>query len=364
MKNCVIYLLVCSAMIFAGCSGNGSSKGELLRITAGEAIGKEGTNIMLEELSEKVLEIPLETSDISLLDDISNIVPCKDHLLVLNGGKCSLFKEDGCFVAHLGNKGNGPQEYLYIEDAFVLKDTVYLYDSSKNKIYCFNFKGEYIRSNELQINLRHSRGAAMLPSGDIAFYLPDKGMSKEWRALTIMDTSGNLKDSIVMASKLASLSNINWYFKECSFVGDGKWVRFKYMFNDTVYNIIQSKGKYEIVPAYVFELGNYKAIENAREEVVRTMMQPKMFNPFQVMAKTELLGENKNLLFFMANGHRGYFFKKKTGEVLKYNISGSGNAESDDTFKLYFLDNNSILWGSIQKNVVSNPVILKIEADI
>lgn len=320
--------------------------------------------MILENFAEKVIKIPLQSTDESLLDDITDIVPYKEYLLVLNGDKCSLFKQNGQFIAHLGNKGNGPQEYLRIEEAFAQNDTIYLYDSSKNRIHLFNLQGKYVNSTILQEDMRHSRGTAMLPDGQIAFYLPDKGINSSWRILTIFDRCGTIKDSIVMESKLSSISPINWYFKECSFTEYDGRIRYKYTFNDTIYNLHKHKGKFHTQPAYIFALGDAKAIENAREEVARTMMQPKMFDPFKKMVKIELIGESDKYLFFAAKNRKEYFYNKETGEVHKYKLFPKGLEEKCTTDTKFFvplkLSSNGILWCVMQSgNDNDNPIIIK-----
>lgn len=343
-------LFLCIVAVLCSCS---SSDTTVKTINAEQVAEKNAEIGTLVDLAERVEEIPLESCGGAMLDNISDIVPYKNLLLILNGGKCSLFNKEGNFISHLGTKGNGPQEYLYIEDAFARNDTIYLYDSSKNRILLFNQQGAYIKSVEFKENMGHSRGTAMLPNGQFAFYLPDKGEHPTWRTLTIFDASGAVVDSIARDSKLSRFSNINWYFKEGSFTEYKDVVNFKYTFNDTIYRLVDIKGKLHAQPAYVFALGSAAAIENAREEVIKTMMQPKMFDPFKTMAKIELLGESSKYLFFKINGERGYFYNKYSGELCKYN---------PEPYMPFKLDSGGSLWCvKASENGDNNPIIVRAE---
>lgn len=349
MKKLYFLILLCAV---AGCSAKESMS--LVKIGAEKILNEEPEIKDLRELCDSLTVVQLETTDESMIGVIEDIVSYNDVLVLLWEGKCSIFKKDGTFVANVGVKGNGPNEFGWFEYAFVADGKIVLYDSSKNKLFQYDISGNFIAANEIPVRLGNSRGAFMPDSRFIGFYMPDKGYSKEWKMIHFVTVDGDLGDSVVVASKLSGPSNVNWYFKECSFIENQGGVKVKYTFNDTVYNVVSDKGKYTLMPAMKFELGQYAAIENAREKSFQAMMTSVRYNPFDQMAKIELLGESDRYLFFAANGERGYLFNKSVGNIHKYKLTYNG-CEDVRPVKI---DTEGKMWAIVETDSNNNPQII------
>ena len=319
----------------------------IIKINAEHIIENEASIIELSELSQAIDIITLETNDISLIGKIDDVVFYNDLLIILWEGNCSLFGINGNFLSHIGIRGNGPKEYRYFEYVFVFDNTIILYDSSKNKIFKYNTQGEFIAEHEVPINLRSSRGAYKINDTSIGFYLPDKGYDKNWKIIQMIDLNGAIGDSIVVPSKLMAFSNVNWYFKEGFIVeNQQKELRLKYTFNDTIFTINNDNGNYLLTPTFLFELGKYSAVENAREKAFKAMFSSRRYDPFSTMAKIEFLGESNKFLFFGINGNREYFFDKNNMKYYKYEVK-YGTSES---LRLLKIDSCGNLWGEIEED--------------
>lgn len=362
MKQLITF--ICALLLAEACqsSRDGNFSG-IYTINAAAAIDTSAEVMSLKKLSQSIKIVPLETTEASLIKSVNDILLYKDNIIILNGGKCSVFSKEGKFLTDIGQKGNGPQEYLMIENIFVGNDTIYLYDSYKNQIYKFTLDNKYISSFKIDSTLSDFRGIAMIGESDFVVFTPDKGFPTTHKFLTFFNTAGELKDSLLRVSKLSQPANINWYFKEGTFVQNEKELRYKDVFNDTIYTIETNAGKYLTTPKYIFNLGKYKAVENARERVKQSFFAPKMYDPFSEMAKIELLGENSRYLFFLANGQRQYFFDKEENQLHKWIFTLPGyeqECKEDPTFFIPLLiDQSGNLLGVMRgKEENDNPQIV------
>lgn len=97
-------------------------------------------NIPADTLFRSANYIPLETTDSSLLSEISKIIIYNDNYYILDRPYKSLFVFDinGKFVRKLSKIGRGPDEYLSLEDFDILNDTLYVLSSISQKIMIFD----------------------------------------------------------------------------------------------------------------------------------------------------------------------------------------------------------------------------------
>lgn len=351
-------------LVISACQSpqNGAYSG-IYTIHAEEAIDSSGEAISLKKIAKSILMIPLETSPTSLLKSVDEITLYKDYMIIVNGGKCSIFNKDGKFITDIGQKGNGPQEYLNVDNAFVKNDTIYLFDSYKGRIHKFTPDNKYISHFDIPSTLKGFRGIVMVGSDEFMAFSPDKGYTHKQKMLTFFNTTGVISDSLLRVSKLSQPSDVNWYFKECTFTQNGAELRYKDVFNDTIYTVENKGGKYAISPKYIFDLGKYKAVVDAREKVSKSFFSAKVYAPFSEMAKIELLGENDKFLFFLANDQRQYFFDKAENKLHKWNLTIPGyetNCLEDATFFTPLqIDKSGNLLGVMKSNDENdNPVVV------
>lgn len=336
-----------------GCSTKESTP--LIHVGSDQMFSMEAEKVDIAEFCGSVGTVALETSDESIIGVVDDIVAYDDKIVLLWEGKCSVFNKDGSFVANVGMKGNGPNEYGWFEYVFISSEgNIVLYDSSKNKLFHYDILGNFILANEIPVRLSNSRGAFMSDKSSIGFYMPDKGYCSDWKMIQFVGLDGSVGDSIVVSSKLTKPSNVNWYFKECSFVEYENGTRVKYTFNDTVYNVVANKEGYSLDPAMVFDLGKYSAIENAREKSFQAMMTSARYNPFDYMAKIELLGESAKYLFFAANGSKEFFYDKSMDVIHRYAFV---NDKSEEIIPLK-IDKSGYIWMIKELDNDCNPQVL------
>lgn len=93
-------------------------------------------NIPADTLFRSAKYIPLETTDSSLLSEISKIKIHNNNYYILDCSLKSLvvFDANGKFIHKLNKVGRGPGEYLSLEDFVVYNDTLYVLSSASQKI--------------------------------------------------------------------------------------------------------------------------------------------------------------------------------------------------------------------------------------
>ena len=103
----------------------------------------------------------------------------------------------------------------------------------------------------------------------------------------------------------------------------GKQIYFKATLNDTIYSLKDMEGRYSLSPAYVFDLGKYAAIPDARLKVSKSFFAPKVFQPFKQMQKIELLGVTNKYIIYIDDDNNTYFYNYKRGKMFKYMLDAT-----------------------------------------
>jgi len=115
-------------------------------------------SFIFEDVFQSVDIIPLETNSECLIGGITKLVEANDSYYILDGVNniVAKFDREGKFITKIGALGNGPGEYLKIEDIIVDKDsqTIKLYDIRGRKIIIYDFDGSYIREFRLHLFLK------------------------------------------------------------------------------------------------------------------------------------------------------------------------------------------------------------------
>lgn len=119
-------MMVLAPTIFTGCSGHSTNIGIDDVVTLKTDFNAESPSYT--DYFDKVETIPLETNDSSLIATVSKILVVDDLIVVLDfkSSKVQEFHTDGSYVGKIGNKGQGPEEYLTVYDISYNKDKKHL----------------------------------------------------------------------------------------------------------------------------------------------------------------------------------------------------------------------------------------------
>ena len=117
-------------------------------------IEKTSKSLSCGDIFNEVKYIPLETTKECLLAGNSLIEQISEnYVLIKSDNNLLLFRDNGNFVTKIGARGEGPNEYLAISDAFINEKlrSVSIFDDVKKKIFMYSLAGEFINSVSIKV---------------------------------------------------------------------------------------------------------------------------------------------------------------------------------------------------------------------
>ena len=97
-----------------------------------------------QPLLDSINYIPLETTDQSLIGNIGKIYITPSNILIFDSKQTAilLFDKEGKFIRKIGQKGRGPEEYLFFNEIVFDKKTeiIYAHERYLNKMFKYNLK--------------------------------------------------------------------------------------------------------------------------------------------------------------------------------------------------------------------------------
>ena len=107
--------------------------------------------VPIESTIKEVEYIALETDDAHLLGSHVDILADSSSWFLLDKGNGRLYRysDSGLFLNEIGHRGNGPGEYVQIQDVQVIKDTVLVFAFPFKLIY-YDVEGVFIKEEEIE----------------------------------------------------------------------------------------------------------------------------------------------------------------------------------------------------------------------
>lgn len=112
------------------------------------------TMVSIDDIFSSLHTIGLEETDNSLVGNITKVISCDSTIAILDGNlskKIFLFNPiNGQFIKAFGTTGNGPGEYITIEDISFDSNKKKIYAlCNNNKIITYNLSGELLEEKKL-----------------------------------------------------------------------------------------------------------------------------------------------------------------------------------------------------------------------
>jgi len=190
-------IIICAITLIACLSCSQEVKQQpYIVIDMENSINNGPIKMTLNDITENIRIIPTETTDSILFGNMGVVGNTKENIIVLNCGLSNnetflyfVNKETGKVSVLLNKQGAGPGEYLSIVDVVVREQDsiVYVSDMRTNRIYTYNFHGDFINSvkNDSMVTFN------ILNDGN--FVVGFSTFFKLGYALGIYDKSWNLK---------------------------------------------------------------------------------------------------------------------------------------------------------------------------
>ncbi len=210
-------------------------------------------DLKLSQMVKDVKYISLQTKQDCLIGDIDVLKVSSDRIFLISRSIVYCFMMDGSFYKKIGNRGNGPGEYIKPRDLTINEDTqsVYILDSSTKLIYEYSFSGNYKQSIKLPDN-GHSWQIEKFGNDLIVVnqILPPINYQ-----LYQVNKKGKLVYPFLIMSELKGSSLYPFGFDYASFKPEGNFLLFTSAWNDTLF-LIKNNNKPK--PVYIVNYGKFK----------------------------------------------------------------------------------------------------------
>ncbi|MDR1339890.1 MAG: 6-bladed beta-propeller [Prevotellaceae bacterium] len=229
-----------------------------------EGIEDEGTTMMLSEVFEDITFIPLETTDECLIGNtILGIHFSKDYIVIVDRTprQILLFDKTGKFIRKIGNRGQGPGEYLSPFLSVLVNDELFIWDIGLNATLCYDLHtGKCLRvkkHDSYDIRSMKNFNDSLL----IYYYgLPEREDLKEFYHIQTLSLDFENIDMLwheKMKLPLRSEQIDENYRRVCTYLKDGIFhVLDPNVDDETVFYMDR---KLEKIPAYKLHSGKYNA---------------------------------------------------------------------------------------------------------
>lgn len=304
----------------------------------------DGKNYSVQKLSDyaqKVVYIPLETTDSSLVQINDEIILENGRLFInSNWDDCLSFaEEDGSFLGRIGKKGQGPEEFLTIKGMDISLDGKRFLISSAERGLEYSLDGEFIRNIKFPEVEGHIPYKIAYLQDNLFLYSLVSWTTPEYEFCIATD-SGIVKllqkeYLPVIKDGISGFSSLE--MTEIYRVGD---VIHSYRLqSDTIYTVKDAGSR---IPAYVLNLGKYrcslkqdeqhKEMHDGKKIVVAGYSESAQYSffrftfgqyapePFEETFYNRV-GEKRTLVNTAVYG----IYNKRTGDMALLNLPSPGN---------------------------------------
>lgn len=321
-------------------------------------------NYNILNLSDFVMEIryiPLETNDSVLIARISEINCENEQILIKDiyglSYNCYLFDNNGKFYCKVGQRGQGPDDYNFLQQAFIHGDSIFLMDRNKMLIYDthgilvdnINFQSvetpsKYRGANYMSNIFPVKKNTYIMNGATMDKYYPRAILFETVQSdVRILKEYPNVKLEKVVPHVSSDEIGIMYRCKDD--------VRLYKVWQDTVFTVDQNM---EMKDAFIFQLGRFKPVPNFQADM---LMQAAGRNRYifpekMVESRTHLFiqfsfGDHapepfdciSNLGNQSINQHVYGIFEKNTGKLtlLKQPVKGKLGFKND-------IDHGPVIW--------------------
>ena len=261
ITNCLLILFI---FMIVSCDNKKDALSPII-IPLASTVGDYNV-LNLSDFATDIKYIPLETNNSVLIGQvIRNIFYENEEIFILdatfpNTYNCYFFDNNGKYSRKIGKRGQGPNDYLDINQVSIHEDLIYL--MAMRKILVYDISGRLVKninlqSNNIPVAYSESSMCSFIPLRKDAFvvsivkyngYYPTAYLfeTNQSTVATVKEYPGSVSDKVRRLVSGYELGNM-YHFKDD--------VRLYKASNDTIFTIGQNK---EMKEAFIFDLGKYK----------------------------------------------------------------------------------------------------------
>ena len=285
MKRIIIFICISFSLT---CCSDKKIEGEYLVIDVVNSAGKY-QRVYCSDYFSSIELIPLETREECLLDVVPypKIVLNDSCIFMRGNNRLFAFNHSGNFLNQIGERGQGPEEYLYLTNYFLNPDKPAVCVESYPKIIEYDFNGNFISSfKRLTVSRNLLRNYSYAGDGLFIATVRYDGKNRYKYCLVSQDgdTVKCFRNHIFYNGKEKFSSSDDGSLEPIR-VDDQLYL--KDYINDTLYVLANS----DLHPAYVFGFGEYSYPKERLETLDGHLNYPNTFR-FGV-ASGSLVGTSK-----------------------------------------------------------------------
>ncbi len=252
-----LVIAICIVFLFSYCSKKIEQiKVSLTTIDLENVIDSNTEGKSLNEFIDTLLYIPLETREVTLVDDVQKVLFYKGEIFLSDYNHLFKFAADGKYICKIGTMGRGPRDYSMVSNFFIRSDTIFV--RSGNKILAFNTTdGNFLSS--IQFDSKYRRVYVNKTENHFVFF------NYQNNKIEFYNGNGQLIDSVRYSSDKREILDLAIIFSYYEILfGTNISLKISSFCNDTIFEIGDN---FKLTPKYVVNLGKYKIPEKFRPDV-------------------------------------------------------------------------------------------------
>ena len=348
------HMLLALPMLLFAC--NDTQQPEILsHIDLTETIAGDAQKIPLNDWAKNIRFVPLETNDDILIKYISMVFQRGDQFLVSHGDRVSLFDYEGKYLYDIGSKGQGPTNFISVNNVTLHNDLIYIHET-ENRIKAYDWKGNFVKKMELPAK---SNGLITMDGKEeMLAYVPNLPGDEPIRFYLLKGEE--VMDSIANPFIFPKAAFSQMFFPEFQ-PTQGTLKGFLELHSDTLYKVNE---KWETSPYMVINIGKYQPTREERYGVVLADVRK---NPMKGKLPMLVTGEVNDKVYMYSKyiqADETFCYDKKTQVASKLLITYPANTldiPENAAFKPKAILNNKYLADWEQPDNDENPILVVVE---
>jgi len=248
MKNVCFFSII--FLFLSGCNTKGEK--DFLEFDINKSMGIQSGK-KLSDFVEDITYIPLETNHNILTGHNLSVYSTGKNFITFDLDHCFLFDIYGQFIDSIGNKGKGPDEFLYAHDGYFspINNHIYIQRSSNGSLLEYSLSGDLVQ--EIKRPKNGFLNTRPISSELFVGYRSNVTGDSKWNFMIFNKQGDSI--SVIPNQHHFIAKNYTSFIDECIFYYYDKKLYFKEQYNDTIYRFKQD-GDY--LSQHVLNTGKYK----------------------------------------------------------------------------------------------------------
>ena len=348
------HLLLALPMLLSACN-DAQQPETLTHIDLTETIASDAQKIPLKDWAKNIRFVPLETNDDILIKSIRMVYQRGDQFLVSHGDRASLFDNEGKYLYDIGSKGQGPTNFISVNNVTLHNDLIYIHET-RNRIKAYDWKGKFVKKMELPAKVDGL--ITMEGKEEMLAYVPNLLGDEPTRFYLLKGEE--VMDSVANPFIFPKAAFSQMFFPELQ-PTQGTLKGFIELHSDTLYKVNE---KWETSPYMVINIGKYQPTREERYSVVLADVRK---NPMKGKLPMMVAGEVNDKVYMYSEyiqADETFCYDKKTQVASKLLITYPVNTldiPENAAFKPKAILNNKFLADWEQPDNDENPILVIVE---